>query len=132
MWYLAEILLAEARETGRESYQCEACNVIFDAPTAADAYRKAVAWGLGYAAETPAGMKFLGISHLTTIGTQLGDGVEICGRFFESLDVWDRVAQVVPPMQLLKAIQWEQNQDTPIDELLSPAHIDQLRHRWPD
>ena len=120
MWYLAEILFAEQRQADRLVYQCESCNVVFDAGTAADACRKAVAWGQNYAAEPPVGMQFLGVSHLTTIGDQLGDGVEICGRFFESTDVWDRVAELVPPPESLKAVVWEANQQIPVGELLTP------------
>lgn len=127
MWYLAEILFAEPRQADRQTCQCEACNVVFDAPTAVDAYRKAVAWGFNYAEEPPAAMQFLGVSHLTMIGDQLGDGVEICGRFFESEDVWDRVAELVPPPEMLKAVAWEQNQDKPLGELLTVEQITHLK-----
>ena len=127
MWYLAEILFAEPGQTNRQAYQCESCNVVFDAASAADAYRKAVAWGQNYAAEPPAGMEFLGVSHLTTIGDRLGDGVEICGRFFESPDVWDRATELVPPPESLKAVLWEQNQVTPLGALLAPEQIAQLK-----
>ena len=127
MWYLAEILFAEPRQADRQACQCESCNVVFDAATAADAYRKAVAWGQDYAAEPPTVMQFLGVSHLTTIGDRLGDGVEICGRLFESEDVWDRVAELVPPPETLKAVAWEQNQDKPLGESMTVDQIAQLK-----
>ncbi len=129
MWYLAEILLAERQEADRQSYQCESCNVLFEAITATDAYRKAVAWGQEYEAEPPAGMQLVGVSHLTIIGEELGDGVEICGRFFETPDLWNRLAELVPPPRSLKAILWEANHDTPVAELLGPEQISQLRRR---
>jgi hypothetical protein len=130
MWYLAEILFAEHRQADCHVYQCESCNVVFEAATAPDAYRKAVAWGQEYAAESLTRMRFLGISHLTSIGEELGDGVEICGRFFEAPDVWDRVAEFVPLPESLKAVVWEGNRHTPIGELLTPEQIAQLKRRW--
>jgi len=123
MWYLAEILLAEPRQTERRAYQCEACNVVFAADSADEAHRKAVTWGRRYAVEPPAALQFVGVSHLTTIGEVLGDGVEICGRFFESADVWDRERSP----ESLKAVVWEANQDTPLGELLSPAQVAQVK-----
>jgi hypothetical protein len=124
MWYLAEILFAEPRQAEPRAYQCESCNVVFDAATAADACQKAVKWGQKYAGEAPARLQFVGVSHLTTIGDRLGDGVEICGRFFECADVWDRAAELVSS---LEAVVWEQNQNTPLGELLTPEQIAQLR-----
>src|SRR5438067_4993469 len=96
MWYSAEILFAEPQQADRAAYRCDSSNVVFGAATAADAYRKAVIWGQNYAAEPPTGMQFLGVPHLTTIGDRLRDGVEICGRLFDSEEVWDRIAELVP------------------------------------
>jgi hypothetical protein len=127
MWYLAEILFAEPRRADQQAYQCEACNVVFDAPTAREAYEKAIAWGQSYAAEPPAKMQLLGVSHLTSIGDQLGDGIEVCGRFFETANPWDRPAELVPAPESLKAMVWEQNQDTPLGELLTPEQTAALR-----
>ena len=87
VWYLAELLFAEPPQSGRAEFQCEACNVVFRAASAVEAYRKAVSWGLAYAAEPPAGMRLLGVSHLTTVGEELGDGTQICGRFFQAAAV---------------------------------------------
>lgn len=130
MWYLAEILFAEPQQDGRQAYQCESCNVVFDAHTAVDAYRKAIAWGQAYAAEPPAAMRLLGVSHLTTIGERLEDGVEVCGRFFESPDVWEQAVEWVPPLESLKAVRWEQGRDSPMGELLSPDQIAQRKRVW--
>jgi hypothetical protein len=130
MWYLAELLFAEPPQPGRTEFQCEESNVVFRAASAVEAYRKAVAWGLAYAAEPPTGMRLLGVSHLTTIGEELDDGTEICGRFFQAPAVWDRLGEMVSPPELLKAIQWERGQDTPVGELLSPEQVTQLRRVW--
>ncbi|AWM36227.1 hypothetical protein GobsT_59920 [Gemmata obscuriglobus] len=130
MWYLAELLFAEPPRPDRADYRCEASNVVFDATDATEAYRKAVAWGLAYAAEPPAGMRLVGVSHLTTIGRELGDGTEVCGRFFQATGVWAADGGLVPPPGQLRAIQWERGQDVPIGELLSPDQITQLRQVW--
>ena len=130
MWYLAELLFAEPPQPDRAEYQCESSNVVFQATDAAEAYRKAITWGLAYAAEPPAGMRLLGVSHLTTVGEMLGDGTEICGRFFQAPDVWARAGELVPPAGQLKAIQWERGRDTPLGELLSPEQVAHLRRAW--
>jgi hypothetical protein len=127
MWYLAEILFAEPQQVSHQEYQCESCNVVFDAPTAAVAYQKAIAWGQNHTAESITRMEFLGISYLTRIGDQLGDGVEICGQFFEGEDVWDCIDELIPPQTSLQALVWEQNQDKPLRELLTPEQIAQLK-----
>ena len=130
MWYLAELLFAELPQPDRADCQCESCNVVFRARSAVEAYRKAVAWGLAYAAEPPAGMRLLGVAHLTTVGEELGDGTEVCGRFFQAPAVWDRVDELVPPPGQLKAIEWERGRDTPLGELLSPEQVAQLKRAW--
>jgi hypothetical protein len=127
MWYLAEILFAEPRRADCQSYQCEACNVIFDVSTAREAYQKAIAWGQKYASEPPVEQQLLGVSCLTSISDQLADGTEICGRFFETANVWDRAGELVPAPESLRAIVWEQNQNTPLSELLTPEQVAALR-----
>jgi hypothetical protein len=130
VWYLAELLFAEPPLADRAKFQCESCNVVFLAPSAVEAYRKAVAWGLAYAAEPPAAMRLLGVSHLTTVGEELGDGTEICGRFFEAPGVWSPGSELVPPPGQLKAVLWEQGRDVPLGELFSPEQVAQLRRAW--
>jgi hypothetical protein len=130
VWYLAELLFAEPPHPDRADCQCEASTVVFRAASAVEAYRKAVAWGLAYAAEPPAGTRLLGVSDLTTVGEELGDGTEVCGRFFQASGVWEPSGGLVPPPGLLKAIQWEQGRDVPLGELLSPEQVAQLRRAW--
>jgi hypothetical protein len=127
MWYLAEILFAQPREPGRTAYQCEACNVLFQASTAEEAYQKAVRWGRAYAGQEPAAFEFMGVARLSTVGEEVGDGVEICGRFFEEPDVWDRVDRLIPPPSLLEAVRWEQCKNTPLQDVLSPEQVSQLK-----
>lgn len=130
MWYLAEVLFAEPPHSDRADLQCESCNVVFHAVTAVEAYRKAFAWGLDYAAEPPAAMRMLGVSHLTTIGEELTDGTEICGRFFRAAGVWESAIELVSAPGHLKAIQWEQGRDITIGELLNPEQLAQLKRAW--
>ncbi len=130
MWYLAEILLAEPPQPDLAEYQCESCNVVFQAASAAEAFQKAVAWGQAYAAEPPAVLQLLGVSHLTTVGVELGDGIEICGRYFQAPSVWERTSELIPPPDQLKAIRWERSQDTPIGELFTTQQIDQIQRTW--
>jgi hypothetical protein len=130
VWYLAELLFAEPPQPDKPDYQCESCNVVFQAADAVAAYRNAVDWGLAYAAEPSVGIRMLGVSHLTTVGEELGDGTEICGRFFQASEVWERAGELVPPPEQLKAIQWERSRDTPLGELLSPEQVAQLQRAW--
>jgi hypothetical protein len=130
VWYLAEILFAEPPQPDCTEYQCESCDVVLQAADATQAYQKAVAWGLTYADEPPSAMRLLGVSHLTTIGGELSDGTEICGRFFEVQAVWDRVGEYIPPSDQLAAIRWEAGRDTPVGELLSPEQVAQLKRAW--
>jgi hypothetical protein len=97
VWYLAELLFTELPQDDRTAYQCESCNVVFQATDAAGAYRKAVAWGLAYASEPSTALHLLGVSHLTTVGEELVDGTEVCGRFFQTSGPWREVAKLVPP-----------------------------------
>ena len=132
MWYLAEILFAEPQQDDQAVYQCESCNVLISAATAAEAYQKAVRWGRAHAADPPATTALLGVSHLTTVGKELGDGVEICGRYFQEPDVWSRLEELVPPAGQLEAEQWERGRDTPVGDLLSAEQIAQLRRHFGD
>jgi hypothetical protein len=127
LWYLAELLFAEPPHPEKSDCQCEASNVVFEAPDATEAFRKAISWGLAYAAEPPSGLRFLGVSHLTTVGEKLGDGTEICGRFYRSEDIWNQIADMVPPPGRLKAILWEQGREVPLEALLTPEHVALLK-----
>jgi hypothetical protein len=123
MWYVAVVMMTQPRKQGRRRYLCETCNVLLNAPNAGDAFRKAVDWGLQNESESMYGLKFLGITVLEEIGDEIGDGVEISGRVFQKLDVWNRRARIVPQPEELQAIRIAQNMNTPLGELLSPHQI---------
>lgn len=127
MWYIAVVMLAQPKERGRRRYLCETCNVLLSASNAGEAYRKAVSWCTGYESESLYELKLLGITVLHEIGEEIGDGLDISGRFFQKLDVWDRRSKVVPPPEELQAIRLAQNRDTPIGELLTPHQIQLMR-----
>jgi hypothetical protein len=130
VWYLAELLFAEPPRPDQAEYQCESCDVLLQAGTAVEAYDRAIAWGESYAARPPSVLHLLGVSHLSTVGEELGDGTEIAGRFFREPAVWDRLDELIPPRNQLVAIQWERGADTPVGELLSPDQVAQLRRVW--
>src|SRR5436305_207092 len=104
MWYFAEILFAQPKRRGRRMYLCESCNVLFNAATATAAYRKAVAWGKAYTADKDSGMKLLGVFRMASIGDSMGDGIEVCGRFFHKRDVWTKRADLIPDFSELRAV----------------------------
>lgn len=132
MWYLAEILMAEPKRSGRRMYLCESCNVLFQAASAAEALRKANAWGRAYQDESPGGLRFLGVAHLSDVGEELGEGVDICGRFFLKNDVWGRTRNLIPPARELKAVRIERNSDTPLGEMMTEHQRRLLRRSYPN
>ena len=84
-----------------------------------------MAWGAAHEADSA--LKALGVSHLTTIGETLGEGIDICGRFFHKRDVWDHKDKLIPPPEELKAIRWEWSMDRPLGELLTRHGVRLLR-----
>jgi hypothetical protein len=130
MWYLAEILFAEQPSNGRVDYQCESCNVLLNADNAAEAYRRAVDWGLAYVTEPADAMRLLGVSHLTTVGEELGDGTDICSRLFREPDVWARLDELIPVPGELAAMRWAAAENMPLGALLRPDQIAQLGRLW--
>lgn len=127
MWYLAEILFDQPKQSDRRMYVCESCNVLLQAISADEAYDKAQAWAQDYIGSGT--IEPLGISDLTSIGEEIGDGVEICGHYFQKLDVWDRKDTLIPAPDQLGAMQWEEDQDTPIEEMLDSHQLEMLRKR---
>jgi hypothetical protein len=127
MWYVAVVMMAQPKARGRRRYLCETCNVLLSARGAAAAYRKAIAWGTRYESESIYGLKLLGITVLHEIGEEIGDGVDISGRFFQKMDVWSRRREIVPPPEQLQAIRIAQNRNTPLGELLTPHQLQLMR-----
>lgn len=127
MWYVAVVMMAQPEKQGRRRYLCETCNVLLSAPDAGEAYRKAVAWGSKYESDSMYGLKLLGITVLHEIGEEIGDGVDISGRFFQKLDVWSRRERIVPSPEQLQAIRVAQNMDVPLVELLTLHQLQLMR-----
>ena len=121
MWYIAEILFAQPEQAERRMYLCESCNVLFRAEGGEQAYRKATAWGEEHEADS--NLRLLGVSHLSSIGEELGEGVDIAGRFFQKRAVWDRKDKLIPPPEELKAIHLEQNMHTRLGDLLTSRQV---------
>lgn len=130
MWYLAEILFAKPKQDNRRMYFCESCDVLFEATSANEAYQKAENWGQNYVADASGRIELLGISDLTIVGETLCDGTEICGRYFQKLDVWERKDDLIPAPEELKAILWEGNQDTPVVKMLDSSQLKLLKERF--
>jgi hypothetical protein len=127
MWYVAVVMMAQPKQRGRRRYLCETCNVLLSAVDAVEAYRKAIVWGVRYESDSLYGLKLLGITVLHEIGDEIGDGVDISGRVFQKLDVWDRRARLVPPPEELQAIRIARNMDTPLGELLTAHQLQLMR-----
>src|SRR4051812_28134865 len=127
MWYVAVVMMAQPKKRGRRRYMCETCNVLLSAADAGKAYLKAIAWGTRYESESIYRLKLLGITVLHEIGEEIGDGVDISGRIFQMLDVWNRREKIVPPPEQLQAIRIAQNMNTPIGELLTAHQIQLMR-----
>jgi hypothetical protein len=51
---------------------------------------------------------------------QPGDGSEIGGRFYEALDIWQRVESLIPKKEEIPVIMWERHPNTPVGELMNP------------
>ena len=87
--------LRRAQADGR-TYICESSHVLFQAPTAREAYLKAMEWGRSYAAEPPHDAVARCVRPTSITAERIGDGVEIGGRLFRKRDVWDRRDRLIP------------------------------------
>jgi hypothetical protein len=128
MWYLAEIVFAQPQSENRCMYLCESCNVLLQATSAEESYRKALDWGHNYIADSSEKMTLLGIANLTQIGDAIGDGVEVCGCYFKKLDIWNRKDELIPSKEQLKAIRWKAESSTPIQEMIDPYQLKILKN----
>jgi hypothetical protein len=115
MWYLAGIILASKMPLENGDYPCEECNVLFQGESPRIAYEKALAWG----SEAVSGdWHLLGVKYLTTVGDEIGEGVDICGRVMCEFDVWSRKDKFIPPFDELAAVKSLRTMDIPISEIL--------------
>ena len=114
-WYIVFLLFAEPQNTHGESVLCETCQVLISANSALDAYDKGIIWATEHIQESE--FQFVGVEHIHSIGEEPADGVELCGRFYESEDVWQRKSELIPEKNNVRAVMWEQN-DVPIGEMM--------------
>ena len=115
-WYLAQLLFAQAPDDLQAAVLCESSFVLFEATSARQAYDKAIDWGHHHEAEST--FTLLGVQHLNSLDQPPGDGVEVGGEFFEESAVWMRRDELIPARDEIPVIVFEQNSDTPIEELI--------------
>lgn len=125
MWYVAELLFAQPKADADGSVICETCDVLFEAPSAVEAYEKALQWAAKYEAE-PGALAFVGVENLRDLLDAPADGVEIGGRFFESEGVWERREEIIPARDEISTVKGELHPETKVSELLD----DRKRRIW--
>ena len=89
--------------------------VLFEAPSASDAYDKGSAWAAQHAAGNT--FQFVGIEHINELLDAPGDGIEVDGEFVEISNVWQRRDELTPAKADLRAIMLERNAEKPVGEL---------------
>ena len=118
MWYVADLLFAQRPTEGRP-FVCETCLVLLNAESARKAYDKAMQWGEDHV-QGETGFEFVGIQHLYSLEEERpADGSEIGGHFFESEDIWEKRVELIPEIDDIPIIRFEDNPKTPIGELVS-------------
>lgn len=130
MWYVADLLFAQPKQEGKAAVTCEASQVLLEAPTAREAYAKAIRWAEQH--ENGEGglfnFRFVGVEHLHSLEEERpGDGSEIGGGFYESPDVWERRDELIPQQSDIPVIRYEANPDSPIGELLTEEQQERIR-----
>ena len=117
MWYVVDILFGQKRDGEQGEIMCETCNVLFEAPSAIDACRKAVPWSEEHVRDTE--FHLIGIQHVRSLDDDRpGDGTEIGGKFFEERDPWGRREELIPDLNEIPTIKFEANPNTPVGELI--------------
>jgi len=125
MWYVVDILFAQLPKEDETIVQCEACDVLFEAPSGLIAYDKAVKWAKEH--ERDNNFKYVGIHHLWSLEEeQPGDGSEIGGNFFEEENLWERVDEFIPDPKEIRTIKGEENPDVTIGDLMTEEDKDRL------
>jgi hypothetical protein len=125
MWYVVDMLFAQKPTSYRAKLKCEVCNVLFEAASALDACRKAQPWADEHSRD--GGFFLVGIQHVRSLLDPPGDGVEIGGSFFDEIDPWGRKAELIPDLNEIPTIKFEQNPEKPVGELISDETKKQLR-----
>lgn len=126
MWYIAFLVFAQQPENSQSQVKCESCNVLFEAESALEVYDKALAWAKDY--ETENLFRFFGVEHIKEVGSERPtDGTELSGHFYDEENAWERRDELIPKKEEISAIIWEQNQDTPIGELMTEKQKQNLK-----
>ena len=118
------MLFAQPKVERVESVVCEECDVLFEAPTAFEAYDKALAWAADYADDSTE-LALVGIENVRSLSESPADGVEVGGGFFESEDVWERQGEI-PARDEILTIRAELAPKTTVSEMLD----DRKRGIW--
>jgi hypothetical protein len=123
MWYVVDLLFAQQPEEGQFKVMCESCNVLFEAPSAVEACRKAMSWAKEHSED--AGFALVGIQHVQGLEEERpGDGSEIGGSFHEEIDPWGRKAELIPNLREIPIFRWEGNPDRPIKDLMTDEQVE--------
>ena len=126
MWYVVDMLFAQRTKGKRVRVKCEVCNVLFEAPSALDACRKAMLWADEHSRD--AGFYLVGIQHVRALDEECpGDGTEIGGHFFDEDDPWGRKDQIIPDLNEIPTVKFEANPNTPIKDLVSQSKIEKIK-----
>jgi hypothetical protein len=125
MWYVVDLLFAQEQRPDRSTVTCEMCNVLFDAPSALDACRKAIPWAEDHSQDTL--FSLVGIQNVRSLDEAPGDGVEIGGSFFDEADPWGRKDELIPDLSKMGTIMFESNPDKPIGEMMTEETKKRLR-----
>jgi len=126
MWYRTDLLFAKPKADGTRTVQCESCNVLFEAHTAVEAIEKAERWAARHVDGSD--FQLVGLENITSLfEDKPGDGTEIGGMYFEDEDVWERKADLIPERSKIPVIQFEQNPDVPVKQLIVEAQTKGIR-----
>lgn len=118
MWYLVDLLFTEPRRDSKQMYFCETCNVLFEAESSSEAYKKAIDWAKQHIDDSLFEQDFLGITFVSQVTDTPGDGVEVSGRFLRMKNPWQRMDRLVQNIENTNAYQWESESDQTIGEAL--------------
>lgn len=124
-WYLVELLFACRPSASGETVWCEACHVLFCTSSGDAAYECGLDWAKSHSASQQ--FEFVGIQHLSMLDEAPAHGVEISGQFFEAPDPWIRQLDLIPAREEIPTLNFEANPATPVGELLSEKHKEEIR-----
>ncbi len=130
MWYIAFLLFAEKESEDNKNFDCETCNVLFEAKNALLAYEKALLWGKEH--EETISFKFVGIEDIISVQeTRPSDGTELAGCYCIKENIWKNKANFIPNKRDINTIELENDKaDIPLAELFTEKKIEILKKLW--